>query len=116
VNKIFNVSNIDNAVLFNKNDDELVLLDLHGIIQLFVKLREERIRVLGGDVYYVSNGMITLSYDNWSVDRCVSDLESIDASLEYILCYENSNNGNYLYSLVLKNSIGDNIKLSIDNN
>ena len=70
------------------------------IIQL---LQENKIPVLGGDVYSIKGGKIMLTYDSWFTNNdngfdFIS--KSLDNAILYIANYENRNGNDFIYSLV----------------
>ncbi len=70
------------------------------IIQL---LQENKIPILGGDVYSIKGGKVILTYDNWFTinDNSVNFISnSFDNAILYITNYEKRNGNNFIYSLV----------------
>lgn len=70
------------------------------IIQL---LQENKIPVLGGDVYSIKGEKIMLTYDSWFTnnDNGLDFIsKSLDNAILYIANYENRNGNNFIYSLV----------------
>jgi|AGTN01.1.fsa_nt_gi hypothetical protein len=64
----------------------------------FIKiLKEEKIAILGGDVYFKDKGDIYYTYDNWYIQRKDNESydsylqRSINVSLEYIKSYSKIN-------------------------
>lgn len=74
--------------------------DIKKIVNIF---NENRIPILGGDVYKIVDGKVCKTYDSWYINR-TDEYDFCDRSHErtisYILSYEERNRGQFVYSIV----------------
>ena len=84
-----------NEIAFNKSD----------ALKVLEELEKNSIAVLGGDVYYIKNNVITLTYDNWFINRNDEEWllyveKSIKKARSYIRIYDYMNSNVY-FTLVI---------------
>lgn len=71
------------------------------IMEVLIIIKENKMIVLGGDVYELNNNEITITYDNWSFSG--NDfIKSFEKAIEYIDNYHKNNGDNFIYSVVVE--------------
>jgi hypothetical protein len=76
-------------------------------IQVIKELIEIKKAILGGDVYKKNKKLIQPTYDSWYCEMNSNEniddfsLRSINKSIDYIKNYNEKNNGEYYYTIVV---------------
>lgn len=105
------VSNIAGVVKLRIGDTILYLWDSNSIITFIGVLRNNKIKILGGDIYTYNQCEIKLTFDSWTTNKKSLYEESFTETLDYIRNYEKKHTKQYLYGVVIEGPLGDGVEL-----
>ena len=105
------VSNIEGVVKLRIGNMITYLWDSASIIALIDVLRNNKIKILGGDVYTFNQYEIKLTYESWTTNKNSLYEDSFTETVDYIRNYEKKHSGKYLYGVVIEGLLGDDVVL-----